>query len=257
MKKFFIIFIIFFISNCHAEIISGRVSERSSNYQSRIIDKKTGVGVSGAHITFPKHNYSTVTNKNGYFELDTAINGTEIMSVTKNKYKPFTMTVTEKTFTRPLEVGIEKSNSNEIYVDSNMYHLGDGSYSDNSANASDFISGATGPFYTKKFVLKNINYNAPIYLEIGTIIGIDTLTARTIGQNRVPNSYSSPPEVFFNGNKIAEIQINGDGQKIKLPLNLINKNTINEITIKTGRNLMQTSYVDYDDIEFMNIIIEN
>ena len=81
--------------------------------------------------------------------------------------------------------------------------------------------------------------------------------ARTMGQNRHPNAYASPPEVFFNGNKIAEIQINGDGQKIKLPPNLIHKNGINEITIKTGRNLMQTSYVDYDDIEFMNLIIEN
>ena len=30
-----------------------------------------------------------------------------------------------------------------------------------------------------------------------------------------------------------------------------------EITIKTGRNVMQTAYIDYDDIEFMNLIIEN
>jgi hypothetical protein len=60
---------------------------------------------------------------------------------------------------------------------------------------------------------------------------------------------------FFNGNKISEIQINGDGQKIRIPHNLIKK--INEVTIKTGRNLMQTSYIDYDDIEFMNLIIEN
>ena len=64
-------------------------------------------------------------------------------------------------------------------------------------------------------------------------------------------------QIITQGNKIAEIQINGDGQKIKLPPSLIKKNRINEITIKTGRNLMQTSYVDYDDIEFMNLIIEN
>jgi hypothetical protein len=96
-----------------------------------------------------------------------------------------------------------------------------------------------------------------LYLVIGSIIGIDTLMARSIGQNKNPNSYSSPPEIFFNGNKISEIQINGDGQKIKIPPSLVKKNRINEVTIKTGRNLMQTAYIDYDDIEFMNLIIEN
>jgi hypothetical protein len=77
-----------------------------------------------------------------------------------------------------------------------------------------------------------------------------------MGQNRQPNAYASPTEVYFNGNKIADVQINGDGQKIKLPRNLV-KRGINEVMIKTGRNLMQTSYVDYDDIEFMNLSIEN
>ena len=47
------------------------------------------------------------------------------------------------------------------------------------------------------------------------------------------------------------------GQKIKIPPSLIRKNDVNEVTIKTGRNLMQTAYVDYDDIEFMNLFIEN
>ena len=81
--------------------------------------------------------------------------------------------------------------------------------------------------------------------------------AHSIGQNRIMNAYASPPEVFFNGNKISEIQINGDGQKIKIPSGLIKKNQVNEVTIKTGHNLMQTAYVDYDDIEFMNLFIEN
>ncbi len=48
-----------------------------------------------------------------------------------------------------------------------------------------------------------------------------------------------------------------DGQKIKIPPALIRKNQYNEVTIKTGRNLMQTAYIDYDDIEFMNLFLEN
>ena len=57
------------------------------------------------------------------------------------------------------------------------------------------------------------------------------------------------------GNKIAEIKLNGDGQRVKLPRNLIRPDQINEITIRTGKNLAQHAYIDYDDIEFMNLSI--
>ena len=94
------------------------------------------------------------------------------------------------------------------------------------------------------------------FLVIGSIIGIDTAMARALGQNQVRNSFASPPEVYFNGSKIAEIQLNGDNQKIKLPNSLIKPDQPNEITIRTGKNLMQTAYIDYDDIEIMNISIQ-
>ena len=110
------------------------------------------------------------------------------------------------------------------------------------------------PLGSTIFTLNNSSLSRPVYLVIGSIIGIDTAMARGIGQNRITNSYASPPEVYLNGNKIAEIKINGDGQKIKLPNNLLRQK--NELTIKTGVNLMQTAYVDYDDIEIMNLYIE-
>ena len=81
--------------------------------------------------------------------------------------------------------------------------------------------------------------------------------AQAMGQNKISIAYASPPVVFFNGQKIAEIQLNGDGQRIKLPKSLIKPRQNNEITIKTGRNMMQTAYIDYDDIEFINLTIEN
>uniref|UniRef100_UPI0040271A26 hypothetical protein n=1 Tax=Candidatus Stercorousia sp. TaxID=3048886 RepID=UPI0040271A26 len=92
---------------------------------------------------------------------------------------------------------------------------------------------------------------------IGSINGIDTLMARSMKQNSVVNSFSSPPEIFFNGSKIAEIQLNGDGQRIKIPNNLLRPGQMNEVTIRTGRNLQQTAYIDYDDIEFMNLTIQS
>lgn len=259
MKKILTIvfLIIYSITSVSAATFEGGVSARGDGTSSRIIDKATGAGVGGAQISLPKERYYTQTDSDGYFELDTQIDGTSIMSVQKENYKPFSMTVNSQTFSAPIVLGIEKSNAEGMLVDSNMYHLGDNNYSDLSANAGEFRMESIGPFYTKRFILKNLKFNKPIFLVIGSIIGIDTAMARSMGQNKITNAFASPPEVYFNGNKISEVQINGDGQKIKIPSNLIRKGQVNEVTIKTGRNLMQTAYIDYDDIEFMNLFIEN
>ena len=259
MKKVLSLIILMMLSflPINGATFQGGVSEQGASNSSRIIDKQTGLGIGGADVSLPRQNYRTKTDNEGYFELDTQINGPSIMSVKKENYKPFSMTIDEKSMNAPIVVGIEKSNASGQALDTNMYHLGDNSFSDLSANAGEFTMQAIGPFYTKRFTLKNINIAKPVYLVIGSIIGIDTAMARSMGQNKIPNAFASPPEVYFNGNKISEIQLNGDGQRIKLPKNLIRKNQVNEITIKTGRNLMQTAYIDYDDIEFMNILIEN
>ena len=256
MKKFLSLMFIFLILPVNAAIFQGGVSEQgAAGNSSRIIDKQTGAGVGGANITLPKQNYRTKTDDNGFFELDTQINGPSIMSVQKENYKPFTVTINDSS--APIVVGIEKSNGSGQAIDTNMYHLGDNSFSELSANAGEFRMQAIGPFYTKTFSMKNINIAKPVYLVIGSIIGIDTAMARSMGQNSIPNAFASPPEIYFNGNKISEIQLNGDGQRVRIPSNLIRKNQSNEVTIKTGRNLMQTAYIDYDDIEFMNLLIEN
>ena len=78
--------------------------------------------------------------------------------------------------------------------------------------------------------------------------------AKKLGQNRIMSVYSSPTEVFFNGKKISELTINGDNQEIEIPTSLITGT--DEITIKTGKNLFQRNYTDYDDMEFINIRVE-
>ena len=259
MKKFITtLFLIFsIVLPINAATIQGAVSEQGSGNSNRIVDRNTGVGIGGAQISIPKKNYSTQTDSQGYFELNTRLNGPAIMSVKKDNYKPFSITVNDETISAPLVIGIEKSNAEGMVLDSNMYHLGDNNFSDLSANAGEFRMESIGPFYTKKFLLKNVKFNKPIYLVIGSIIGIDTNLARSIGQNRITTAFASAPEIYFNGNKISEVQINGDSQKIKIPPALLRKNQVNEVTIKTGRNLMQTAYIDYDDIEFMNLFFEN
>ena len=260
MKNLLCFIFLIFILNLPTQASSffqGGVSEEGYGNSSRIVDRHTGEGVGGAKITLPKQRYSTLSDSNVYFELDTHIDGTTIMSVQKDNYKPFSVTINEQANSAPLVVGIEKSNTSGMVLDSNMYHLGDNNFSDLSANAGEFRMASIGPFYSKNFQLKNIKLNKPIFLVIGSIIGIDTNLARSIGQNHITNAFASPPEVYFNGNLISQIQINGDGQRIRIPNQLIKKNQANEVTIKTGRNLMQTAYVDYDDIEFMNLFFEN
>ena len=53
---------------------------------------------------------------------------------------------------------------------------------------------------------------------------------------------------------MSELNIHGDNQEVDIPRQLIRET--NEVTIKTGRNLFQHAYIDYDDIEIANIRFE-
>jgi hypothetical protein len=93
------------------------------------------------------------------------------------------------------------------------------------------------------------------YIVIGSVIGLDTELAKTMGQNKIRTAYSSPAQVYFNGKLIGELKVNGDGQRIKIPKNLIIANSTNQVTIKTGQNMMPSDHIYYDDIEIMNLSI--
>ena len=241
---------------CNAELIQGEVSEQDYAKRNQIVDSKTSQPIPGAKINIPQKNYKTYTDGDGRFHLGTKIDGQTVMSVEKKGYKPFSLTINDKLAAKPLVLGIEKSTPEDITIETDMFHLGDNNFSEKSANAGEFQVKAIGPFYSKNFMIGTIPSGAVTNLVIGSIIGVDTKMAKELGQNRIASAYASPPEIYFNGNKIAEIKLNGDGQRIKIPKNLIRQNNQNEVTIKTGKNLAQTSYVDYDDIEFMNLSIE-
>ena len=239
----------------YGAIMEGGVTKNGEFSGNQVIDSATSEPVSNATVTLPMLQYKTYTDKNGTFHLGTKINGDTIMSVEKDGYRPYSITINEDSVNKPLIVGIEKSNATDISLENNLLHLGDNNYSKGSANSGDFKVNGNGPMYTKTFKLTTTEANKNYYLVIGSIIGIDTKIARSMGQNRIRNSYSSPPEIFLNGEKIAEIHINGDGQKIKLPYPHIKSNQENNITIKTGKNMTQSAYTDYDDIELINLSI--
>lgn len=258
MRKFFIALVLIFLASTPAfcDIFQGGVSKEGIAGSHKVVDAKTQAPIGGARISLPQDGYSTYTDSNGNFALNADINGQTVLSVEKAGYKPFSVTVNQSLASKPIVLGIQKATPKDITIETHMFHLGDNSYSELSANAGEFQVKSIGPYYSKSFKIIDVSPGSKINLVVGSIIGVDTMLAKSMGQNKVTTAYASPPEVYFNGNKIAEIQLNGDGQKISIPYNLVKPNQKNEVTIKTGRNMMQTAYVDYDDIEFMNLSIE-
>lgn len=254
MKKYLFIIpilsIIFALEAC-AEPFQGGIEKQEFIKSNRIVDSATNQPISNAEIFIPQSNFRTTTDGNGYFTLRADMDGDMIISVQKDGYRPFTTTFLKDT-NSPLKLSLVKEKPADISIECEMCHLGDDTYSSNSANSAEFKIKSTGPFYTKNFQIPKGIKDKDCYIVIGSIIGVDTELARKMGQNHA-NSYATPPEVFFNGVKISEIQLNGDNQKIKIPNNLIRENTENEVTIRTGHNVLKSDRFDYDDIEFMNL----
>ncbi|MCR5261807.1 MAG: carboxypeptidase-like regulatory domain-containing protein [Candidatus Gastranaerophilales bacterium] len=257
MYKLFLTFLCLFSFALYANsAVTGGVqkNEQLENYN-QIIDAKTGKGIPHAKVSAPALKFKTITDNEGKFNLKAKVNGPTILSVQKDGYKPFSMTISENG-RKPLIIGIEKTQAGSISIETDMIHLGDNSYSMNSANAYDFSARSSGAFYTKEFKIPKLSAEQNAFLSIGSVIGIDTITAVRAGQSKVRTTYASAPEIYCNGNKICELNINGDNQEIEIPKGLLKQGQRNTVTIKSGKNLFQTSYIDYDDIEFTNLSIE-
>ncbi len=255
MRKILIILLIMLSTPCFAKTITGEIAKETAE-TNRIYDYESNLPIEGVIIKIPSKHYKTRTDKNGAFELKTNITAPTIMALEKNGYKPYSVTLGKNYNENTLNIGIEKTTPKDIIVETDMIHIGDDSFSENSANAGEFCLHSVGAFYSKDFSIKNMKNEEELFITIGSIIGIDTIEAQRMGQSHVKTAHSSAPELFFNGNKIAEIKINGDNQKIRVPDGLIKVNQKNNITIKTGRNLYKVSSIDYDDIEFTNLLLE-
>jgi len=259
MKKLIYILFLFYLTTIPAQaaIFTGGVSKVGQQESNQVVDSKTGQGIEFAKITIPQKNVRTYTDANGNFELPRIqITQPTIMNVEKEGYRPFSLTINNNSsLDNALKIEIARSEAADISLDSQILHLGDDSYSKNSANAGDFKLKSIGPYYSKEFIMTDNAKNSTNYLVIGSIVGLDTKLAKSMGQNKIKTAYSSPAEVYFNGKIIGQLQVNGDGQRIKIPNQLIQANQPNQITIKTGQNLMPSDHIDYDDIEIMNLSI--
>lgn len=259
LKTIIVFFLVFYIQYgvfLYADTISGNVEKREVNRRHRVIDANTQNGLPFATVSIPSKNFETKTDTNGFFELNANISNATILSVKKNGYRPFSLTIDKNISQAPIVISIEKTQFSDLSIYSDIIHLGDNNFSEKSANSSDFKLKSVGPFFSKMFKISNIEADENVYFVIGSVIGVDTLISRRMGQSRVTTSYASPALIYFNGYKIAEIKFNSDGQQILLPKQLIKQNDENEITIKAGKNLFQSAYIDYDDIEIANLYIE-
>ncbi len=259
MKKLIYILTIFilFTSEAFATTFTGGVSKVGQQASNQVVDSTTGQAVEFAKVSIPQKNYRTYTDANGNFELPKIqITQPTIMNVEKEGYRPFSLTINNgESLSNPMKIEIAKSEAADIALDTQILHLGDDSFSKNSANASDFRLKSIGPYYSKDFIMTQNAKQSSNYLVIGSIVGLDTKLAKSMGQNRIKTAYSSPAEVYFNGKMIGQLHVNGDGQRIKIPNSLILADKPNQITIKTGQNLMPSDHIDYDDIEIMNLSI--
>lgn len=259
MKKLLLLFItiLTFQTLTPATTFTGGVSKVGQNESNQVIDSHTKQGIEFAKITIPQKNFRTYTDANGNFELERIqITEPTLLNVEKEGYRPFSLTINNnESLNSPMKIEIAKSEAMDISIESDILHLGDDSYSKNSANAADFRIKATGPYYSKDFIMTDNAKKFSNYLVIGSIVGLDTKLASRMGQNRMKTAYSTPAEIYFNGQLIGQLHVNGDGQRIKIPNNLINANSRNQITIKTGHNTSRSDHIDYDDIEILNLSI--
>lgn len=257
MRKIFLLLSLYFVfclNIIQAEVISGKVNHNDMKYQNKIVDSKTQKTISNAKISIPEMHYTTYSDENGAFQLNADISGQTVLFVEKEGYKVFSLTVDNNVTRGPLKLGIEQSGPFDLQITGGVVHLGDNMFSNNSANSSEFRLNADGHYLSRKFNKPSFSQGQDVILKIGTIIGLDTKKAKEMGQNRIAKVYSSPMEVFVNGKRIGVIELNGDNHEIIIPQNLLKAS--NELLIKTGRNLFQTEYVDYDDVELANVRVE-
>lgn len=257
MKRimFILVILLFSVSFSFADVISGKVRQDEKLYaQNQVVDAQSGEPVDRARVSIPKQRYETYSDGDGKFELNTKIDSTTVLSVEKEGFRPYSLTIDKNSLNQPLKLGIERSKPNDIQLEAHLFHLGDDVFADTSANSGDFRIKSAGTFFTKRFSMSPVSQKEEAVLVIGTVIGLDTRLAKEMGQNRIAHVYSSPAEVIFNGQKIGELSVNGDNQEIIIPRNLIRAD--NEVTVRTGRNLFQHAYVDYDDIELANLRVE-
>lgn len=244
---------------CAQSTLVGEISKADykNTKTSVVVDSQTKLPIANALVSIPKENKSDYTNSQGVFKLNTSTQGAVILSIQKDGYRPFSLTVSDGKMNELGLLELEKNSLNSTVVSNSLLHLGDDSYSADSAGSCLINAPCVGPVFSQKFsIKKDFKSFTKAYVTIGSVIGLDTIQAMKLGQNQLKYSSSTPLEVFINDKKIGELKINGDNQKLPIPRKILKADNQNVITLKTGINQSMIDGVDFDDVELMNLIVD-
>ncbi|MGD9581861.1 MAG: carboxypeptidase regulatory-like domain-containing protein [Vampirovibrionia bacterium] len=219
-------------------------------------DSLTGEPIEGATVSVPDKGISTKSRADGGFKLDLpATQGNFILSVKKQGYLPFALNAKKDDFYNPFTLHLDQLQG-QIVIDNNIHHLGDNNYSSRSANAASFQLPSEGPVFMKEFYVEDLPPKGMV-LKIGTIVGLDTMASRELGQSTI-SAFSSPLSIFVNSIKIAEIAVNENNKEIPIYNGVLKPHSKNLLVFQTGVNQItaMSGTLDYDDFEFMNVFLE-
>lgn len=223
-------------------------------YKGKVIDSVTGTPVEGAVVDVPDKGYRTFTDKKGRFGLpDDAIEPGKqaILSIEKAGYTPFSVTVSKEKFPDfPLKL---TKQIQVLVLDNKIHHLGDGSFSAQSAGAGGFRRRSEGPSLKMMFNMNGQTLSDFPKLVVGSIVGLDTQMAHMVSRNPI-SAHASPLLIRFNGQLIAQVAVNGDAQEIKIPVALIRQVGSNTVEITAGFHYPEPGRLDYDDMELMHVV---
>ena len=90
-------------------MFEGGVEKTGVGTNSVILDAQTNIPIENVKISLPKHNFTTYTNSNGAFFLNTKIDAPTILSIEKEGYRPYSITIDKTNLKNPLIISIEKS----------------------------------------------------------------------------------------------------------------------------------------------------
>jgi Dockerin type I domain/CarboxypepD_reg-like domain len=245
-----------------------------------VIDKATGQPLAGVRVSLPDEGVTVITDAQGRFQLPRSATG-KILTAKASQYAPAAVTNQQG---KNFELQLEKLSPRLQVIDDELHHLGDGNYSASSANASDFRLRNQGYRYMRIFTLSQLP-QGDMSLRIGSLIGLDTHQARQAGQSGLNQNQQDGLKIFLNGQLINQIYLNGDNILVPLPRWLLRSGT-NQLAIETPRRVIDSGMgfsddgggilgllrglgiggmrmnngigaIDYDDIEFAHLVLED
>lgn len=259
----------------------GKVNLQSAD-SGVVVDQATGQPLAGVEVAIPDEGVVVKTDSEGRFRLPTVPG--KILTAKASNYAPSSVTMQEG---GGFQLQLQQLSPRLQVLDDNLYHLGDNNYDQFSANAGQFQLPAQGRDYRRTFTLSKYP-SRDLTLRIGSIIGIDTPQSVAAGQSKLPinNTFQdSGLKVFLNNQLVKQLFVNGDNIAVVLPRWLLQRGN-NDLRIETasstgsGRSMISLggprgfglggfgfslgrgmgsseSRVDYDDIEFAHMVIED